>query len=243
MPAYDELMSKPKILLFEDERNIAETLLYALKTEGFDPSHVTTGEAGLKSLSNEDFQLVILDIGLPDMSGFDVCQRIRKFSAVPIFFLTARNSEIDKILGLEIGADDYITKPFSPREVTTRVKAIFRRIELTQSEGKKETRFSRGPFQVDAIKYQITLSGKLLELTRYEFGLLQILLKNPGRVYSRSQLMELVWDSPDMSLERTVDTHVKALRMKLREIDEREFLITHRGIGYSFSEDFNSESS
>lgn len=233
-------MAKPKILLFEDERNIAETLIYALKTEGFDPVHVTTGAEGLSRLSKEDFQLVILDIGLPDISGFEVCKRIRQFSSIPIFFLTARNSEIDKILGLEIGADDYITKPFSPREVTTRVKAIFRRIEHTQTEGKTETRFSRGPFQVDAVKFQITLNGKALELTRYEFGLLQTLLKAPGRVYSRAQLMEIVWDSPDMSLERTIDTHVKALRVKLREFDAREFIVTHRGIGYSFDEDFSS---
>lgn len=236
-----------KILLFEDERPIAETLVYALKTEGFEAVHVTTAGEGLRALeaAQGEFSLVILDVGLPDMNGFEVCKRIRTFSSVPIFFLTARNAEIDKIVGLEIGADDYITKPFSPREVTTRVKAIFRRIETSKAaSGPQEktsaspTRWMRGPFAVDEEKYQVQLSGESLELTRYEYGLLTALMRAPGRVYSRTQLMEKVWESPDMSLERTVDTHVKGLRMKLRERDPREFIVTHRGIGYSFTEEF-----
>jgi two-component system, OmpR family, catabolic regulation response regulator CreB len=232
-------MAQTKILVFEDERSIAETLLYALTTEGFQAKHVTTGEAGLKLFAEEPFDLIILDVGLPDLSGFEICKRIRQSSNVPIFFLTARSAEIDKIVGLEIGADDYITKPFSPREVTTRIKTIFRRIEASKPQAASGPKLSLGPFTVDAEKFQITLSGQLLELTRYEFGLLQVLLKAPGRVYSRAQLMELVWDTPDMSLERTIDTHVKALRMKLKALDPREFILTHRGIGYSFTEDFS----
>lgn len=225
-----------KILVFEDEQSIADALLYAFKTEGFQAVRASTAEEGLRWFAKEKFDLIVLDVGLPDASGFEVCKRIRKESQIPIFFLTARSEEVDKIVGLEIGADDYITKPFSPREVTARIKSLFRRLDSNQSE--VETKKQQGAFAIDEAKFQISYKGKKLELTRYEFGLLRTLLKHPGRVYSRAQLMEAVWQEPDMSLERTVDTHVKLLRSKLKEVEpEKDLVVTHRGIGYSLAED------
>jgi two-component system catabolic regulation response regulator CreB len=227
---------KPKILIIEDERNIAETLVYALETDGFQAIRVATGQEGLKLLKEKTFDLIILDVGLPDQNGFEVCKRIRKQSQIPIFFLTARSGEIDKVVGLEIGADDYITKPFSPREVTARIKSLFRRLDVNnRSQPSIKT---AGSFKIDESKYSISLKGKPLELTRYEYGLLKVLLRRPGQVYTRDQLMQEVWDEPEMALDRTIDTHIKSIRTKLREIDQSiDVIQTHRGIGYSVCED------
>lgn len=226
---------KPKILIFEDESNIAETLIYALETDGFQPTRVSNGCDGLALLEKESFNLIILDIGLPDQSGFEVCKKIRSLNQTPIFFLTARNSEIDKIVGLEIGADDYITKPFSPREVTARVKALFRRLQ--NSSNSSEKNHDQKIFKIDEEKYQITFKSHPLTLTKYEYGLLKTLLKRPGQVFTREQLMQSVWQTPEMSLDRTIDTHIKTLRLKLREVDENmDMIVTHRGIGYSIKE-------
>jgi two-component system catabolic regulation response regulator CreB len=170
---------------------------------------------------------VILDVGLPDMTGFDVCKQIRAISNVPILFLTARNHEIDRIVGLEIGADDYVTKPFSPREVVTRIKTILRRSEQIPTKQSSQ-------FVVDEIANRILYCGQYLDLTRYEFLLLKTLVKQPQRVYSRNQLMDLVWANAEDTLERTVDAHVKTLRAKLRKIDAASnAIVTHRGMGYS----------
>jgi two-component system, OmpR family, catabolic regulation response regulator CreB len=226
---------KPKILIFEDESNIAEALIYALETDGFQPTRVANGHDGLALLEKESFSLIILDIGLPDQSGFEVCKKIRSTSQIPLFFLTARNSEIDKIVGLEIGADDYITKPFSPREVTARVKSLFRRLQNNSSASLKD--HTPELFKIDEEKYQITFKSLPLTLTKYEYGLLKTLLKRPGQVFTREQLMQSVWQSPEMSLDRTIDTHVKTIRLKLREIDETlDLIVTHRGLGYSIKE-------
>ena len=225
---------KPKILLFEDETNIAETLIYALETDGFVATRVATGAEGLRLLGEKPFDLVILDVGLPDQTGFEVCKKIRKTSEVPIFFLTARSEEIDKIIGLEIGADDYITKPFSPREVTARVKSLFRRLN---SVGEQKSTKAIGPFAVDEAKVQISFKGSVLPLTRYEFGILNLLLRRPGQVFSREQIMQEVWDEPEMALDRTVDTHIKSLRTKLKAVaPEADVIITHRSLGYSLKE-------
>jgi two-component system catabolic regulation response regulator CreB len=227
---------KERILMFEDEPAIAENLLYALETEGFVARRVATAQEGLALLARETFDLVVLDVGLPDMSGFDVCKRIRATSAVPIFFLTARSEEVDRIVGLEIGGDDYIVKPFSPREVAARVKALFRRLS-TPVAGAAPTRRS-GPFEIDEPKRRILFRGQDLDLSRYEFGLLKALVERPGIVFSRAQLMEKVWEAPDMSLERTVDSHVKAIRAKIRRLDTgTEWIETHRGFGYSLAAD------
>lgn len=242
----DEL---PRILIVEDEPAIADTLIYALKTEGFEPEWCTTGRAGLAALAAKPFALVVLDVGLPDGSGFDVCKQIRARLAVPVLFLTARNSELDRVLGLELGGDDYLVKPFSPRELTARVKAILRRTNGTvvatsatpqaapPSDDKPPARSEAGEFVVDDERCAIRFRGVALELTRYEYRLLKLLAAKPGRVYSREQLMNAVWEDPGASLDRTVDAHIKMLRAKLRAVaPEADPIQTHRGLGYSLRE-------
>jgi two-component system catabolic regulation response regulator CreB len=234
-----------KILIIEDEPAIADTLLYALKTEGFEPNWCATCQAGLAALAAQPFALVVLDIGLPDGSGFEFCKTIRTRSDVPIIFLTARADEIDRVVGLEIGGDDYLVKPFSPRELTARVKAILRRTNghgltptasASQISGPK-SQIPTSAFVLDDARCQITYRGHLLDLTRYEFRLLKALLTQPGRVFSRDQLMTAAWEEPAASLDRTVDAHIKTLRAKLRAIDQTSDPIqTHRGLGYSLRE-------
>lgn len=233
-----------RILIVEDEPTIADTLVYALKTEGFAPEWRTTGQAALATLDAGGFALVVLDVGLPDGSGFDVCKAIRARSAVPIIFLTARNTELDRVLGLELGGDDYLTKPFSPRELTARVKAILRRTNgspsetpTVQSAVDKGAR-AAGGFVVDEERCTVAFRGVRLDLTRYEFRLLKTLVGKPGRVFSRDQLMAAAWEDPGASLDRTVDAHIKTLRTKLRTIaPEADPIQTHRGLGYSLRAD------
>lgn len=220
------------VLIVEDEPAIAETLIYAFKEMGIASTHKLLGSDALLELSRNTFDFVLLDVGLPDISGFDVCKRIREISQIPILFLTARNHEIDRIVGLEIGADDYVTKPFSPREVVTRVKTILRRTESNGNHVQANKKSAN--FQLDTLANRIHYHGQCLELTRYEFLLLKTLINQPQRVFSRHQLMDLVWVNAENTLERTVDAHIKTLRAKLREIDAAtEAIITHRGMGYS----------
>ena len=235
---------KKTVLIFEDEPAIAENLVYALETEGFAARRVATAAEGLVLLgTSAHFDLVILDVGLPDQSGFEVCKKIRAKSQVPIFFLTARSDEVDRVVGLEIGADDYIVKPFSPREVVARVKAVFRRLSPPNSAAPTSAATGapgaegKGPFTIEEQKARILFRGKDLELSRTEFGLLKALVESPGQVFSRSQLMEKVWETPDMSLERTIDSHIKSIRAKIRDLDsDAEWIQTHRGFGYSLAE-------
>ncbi len=219
-----------KILIIEDEPGIADNLLYALKTEQFDVHWDRLAEEGFKKLLDWSPDLVILDVGLPDTNGFELCKRIRKISQVPLIFLTARTEEVDRIVGLEIGGDDYVTKPFSPREVVARVKVILRR----SSGANNSVNILEHGFTVEEEKARISYEGTVLELTRYEYLLLKTLLSQPERVFSRAQLMDRVWTEPTGSFERSVDTHIKTLRSKLREVDENLNPIkTHRGLGYS----------
>lgn len=218
------------ILLVEDERSIAESVIYALKSEGFAVAWAQTGAEGLRVVKSGRPALVVLDIGLPDVNGFELCKQIRQASEVPIVFLTARAEEVDRIVGLELGADDYMAKPFSPRELTARIRAILRRLSPKPPAEPTET----GPFRHDAARYRIEYHGIALELSRYEYRLLKTLLDRPGVVFTREQLMDKVWEHPEHSLDRTVDTHIKTLRSKLRAIDPAGDVIrTHRGIGYS----------
>jgi two-component system catabolic regulation response regulator CreB len=217
------------ILIIEDEPAIADTLIYAFKEAGMATTHKVLGGDAMVQIKQQPFDFIILDVGLPDMTGFDVCKLIRAEANIPILFLTARNHEIDRIVGLEIGADDYVTKPFSPREVVARVKAILRRTELKQN-----TKHKNEQFMVDELANRIQYRGQLLELTRYEFLLLKTLIQQPQRVFSRNQLMDIVWVNAENTLERTVDAHIKTLRAKLRAVDtQTEAIITHRGMGYS----------
>jgi len=218
-----------KILCVEDESAIADTVVYALRTEGFEVEWLTLGEAAIQSLkARPDTALVILDVGLPDGSGFDVCKRIRGFSDVPIIFLTARNEEVDRIVGLEIGADDYVSKPFSPRELVARVKVILKRGRVAPPHQQD------GDFAIDRDRASIRFRDQALQLTRYEYLILAHLLSQPERVFSRQQIMDAVWQAPEHSLDRVVDTHIKSLRAKLREVDAgADPIRTHRGLGYS----------
>ena len=222
------------ILLVEDEPSIADNIVYALKTEGFTPTWCQTGRDALQRLATESFALVILDVGLPDMNGFDVCRQIRTISNIPVVFVTARKDEIDRVVGLEIGADDYVVKPFTPRELTARIRAILRR---TENNAPPAATSRAAVFAIDEERCEIRYHGAPLQLSRYEFRLLKVLIEKPGRVYSRDQLMELAWEEPDTALDRTVDAHIKTLRAKLRAIREDEDPIrTHRGLGYSLKE-------
>jgi two-component system catabolic regulation response regulator CreB len=224
---------KPKILIVEDERAIAENIQYALETEGFKTICISTGTPAISLLDKQSIDLIILDIGLPDVSGLELCKQIRKIHNLPIIFLTARSDEIDRVVGLEIGADDYVVKPFSPRELSARVKAVLRRARPPVSEV-----LPSEAFMIDESRHQILFFSTPVELSRYEFNILKILIHRPGRVYTRDQLMELAWDEPEASMDRTVDAHIKNIRAKLKVIKpEIEPIITHRGIGYALKED------
>lgn len=221
----------PTILLVEDEPAIAETVLYALRAEGFAAEHLLLGGSVLPRLAQGGIDLLILDVGLPDRSGFEVCRELRTRHALPVIFLTARSDEVDRVLGLELGGDDYLAKPFSPRELVARVRARLRRHDTGAP-------VRAGRFEVDAEAHRITLDGRPLALTRYEYALLAELLRRPGAILSRAQLLDRVWGDALESGERTVDTHVKTLRAKLREQDPAfDPIRTHRGLGYAIEVD------
>jgi two-component system catabolic regulation response regulator CreB len=225
----------PQILIVEDEVAIADALLFALTSEGFAAQRVALAGEALALLRGGGVDLVILDVGLPDMSGFEACKFLRQFSAVPVMFLTARAEEIDRVVGLEIGADDYVVKPFSPREVVARVRAILKRSLGPAVHMAGTARGNGEEFHVDEERMQIHFCDRLLKLTALEFRLLQLLVATPQRVHSREQLLAGVGMSPDAGYERNIDSHVKALRAKLREVaPEREPIQTHRGFGYSY---------
>ncbi|WP_447744915.1 two-component system response regulator CreB [Pseudomonas nicosulfuronedens] len=226
----------PHILIVEDEAAIADTLLYALQAEGFETTWLNLAGPALERLQRDVFDLVILDVGLPDISGFEACKRLRRFSEVPVIFLTARNAEIDRVVGLEIGADDYVVKPFSPREVAARVKAILKRTAPRELPAAAPA--GSGPFAVDEERFQIRYHGHSLALTRHEFRLLQTLLARPERVFSREQLLDALGVAADAGYERNVDSHIKSLRAKLRQVaPAAEPIQTHRGLGYSYAPD------
>ncbi|MBL8022203.1 MAG: two-component system response regulator CreB [Leptospirales bacterium] len=219
-----------RVLIVEDEPAIAEALVFALKTEGFEATHVTTATEA-KSLLSSPFELMILDVGLPDKNGFDFLREIRSKNKIPVLMLTARSEEVDRIVGLELGADDYVVKPFSPREVTARVRAILRRSQ--QPSGDKQN-----AFEVDEERTTIRYFGQALALSRYEYSILLLLIKRPGWVFSREKIMDMVWQEPEESFDRAVDTHIKNIRAKLKEVrPDLDPLQTRRGMGYSLKED------
>lgn len=224
----------PFVLLVEDEPSIADALIYVLQSEAFRVQHVGTGQAALDAMA-EVPDLVILDIGLPDMSGFDVCRQIRSDSEVPVLFLTARDAEIDQVLGLELGADDYVTKPFSPRAIVARVRAILRRAGA-KAETAPAPVDANAPFQHDTSAMTISIAGSALDLTAHEYKLLLHFSENPGRVFSREQLLMSVWPDPYAVTDRTVDAHVKTLRAKLKSAGQgcEDWIQTRRGLGYAF---------
>jgi two-component system, OmpR family, catabolic regulation response regulator CreB len=228
----------PKILIVEDEPSIAENIVYALEADGFSVAVATTGREALQKAVAEPWALVILDVGLPDMTGFEVCQSIRRTQALPILFLTARSSEVDRVVGLEIGGDDYVLKPFSPRELVARVRAILRRVS-SMPAASPGTACAAQPLSIDEVKCSVTYYGEVVAMTRYEYRLLKAFAAHPGRVFNREQLMEACSEEPDASMERTIDTHIKTLRSRLRGIrSDVDPIVTHRGLGYSLIEEW-----
>ncbi|MGH8416613.1 MAG: two-component system response regulator CreB [Pseudomonas sp.] len=224
----------PHILIVEDEAAIADTLVYALQGEGFTTSWLNLGLAAVEHQRKTPADLIILDIGLPDISGFETCRQLRRFTEVPVMFLSARDGEIDRVVGLEIGADDYVVKPFSPREVTARVRAILKRMAPRPDSPSA----GNGHFLIDVDRVLISYRGHVLNLTRHEFRLLQCLLEQPQRVFSREQLLDAVGVPSDAGYERSIDSHIKSVRAKLRLIAaDAEPIQTHRGLGYSYSPD------
>lgn len=225
------------VLVVEDEPPIAETLVYALQTEGFMPVWRTTAREALDVLEKDPVALVVLDVGLPDSSGFDLCRVIRSRWTVPVIFLTARSEEVDRIVGLEIGGDDYVPKPFSPRELTARVRAVLRRTSVPAG-ARQGVPAPPAVWEHDQARCRISYRGNPLELTRNEYRLLSVLLGSPGRVFSRDQLMTAAWEDPGAALDRTVDAHVKSLRAKLRAAaPDADPIVTRRGLGYSLQEE------
>lgn len=225
-----------RILLVEDEPSIADTLVYALKTECFEVRHALTGGDALSAHEAEPFDFVILDIGLPDMTGLDVCKRLRETSAVPILFLTARDGELDRVLGLEIGGDDYVTKPFSPREIVARVRAILRRSQGEAPSKVPPTTASDQPLAHDQTSMRILCQGEALDLTAHEYKLLLVFIKQPNRVYTRDQLLDHAWEDPGAVTDRTIDAHIKTIRAKLRAHSPgtEDLIQTRRGLGYAY---------
>jgi DNA-binding response OmpR family regulator len=220
-------MASGQILVVEDERNIASLVELYLTNEGFSVEIAEDGAKGLEMADRLRPSLIVLDVMLPGIDGIEVCRRLRAGSRVPIIMLTARDTEIDRVLGLELGADDYVTKPFSPRELVARVKAVLRRVEAPEEEGE---RLVLGPVGIDIARREARVADRLVELTPKEFDLLAFLVRNRGIVFTRDRLLERVWGYRQPVDSRTVDSHVRSLRAKLG--DEAEVVKTVRGVGY-----------
>jgi DNA-binding response OmpR family regulator len=222
----------PRVLLVDDERDILDPVRYALELEGFEVRGVTDGLTALEAARGEPYDVVVLDVLLPGMSGLDVCRALRSESDVPIVMLTARDAEVDRVLGLELGADDYVTKPFSTAELVSRIRAILRRRELDR-DAQSRTELRAGGVSIDLARHRVQVDGKVVELTPSEFRLLQLLAEEPERVFSRQQIMEHLWQTPYVGDTRACDAHISNLRRKI-ERDHRhpQRLVTVREVGY-----------
>ena len=221
-----------KVLVVEDDPRISDVLDYALKAEGYEVQKAQRGREAVELAERSAPALIVLDVGLPDIDGFEVCRSVRKFSDVPVIFLTSRSDEIDRVVGLEIGGDDYVVKPFSPRELLARIKAIRRRHDRAASApagtpSANELRY--GPITIDSEKFRVRCNGREIALTAQEFRLLELLVRHPGRVFTREQVLNRAWGDGGLVTDRTIDVHVKSLRKKFGKFD---FIETVRGIGY-----------
>lgn len=224
-----------KILLVDDEATIVEFVRINLEKAGFEVLAAGDGETALKLAASEQPDVIVLDIMLPGKDGFEVCRELRRTTAVPIIMLTARDDDIDKILGLELGADDYLTKPFNPRELVARIKAILRRVDRSNKNNTKV--ITRGRIQLDLDRHQVVAGGKPVELTPKEFELLELLMKNPGRVFSREVLLERLWGYDFFGDSKTIDVHIRRLREKVEEDPSSPtHILTVWGVGYRFRE-------
>ncbi len=227
-----------KVLIVDDEKNIVDILKFNLRKEGFETIEAYDGEEGLEMALNENPDLVILDVMLPKMDGFEVCRKVRQSSSVPILMLTAKEEEVDKVLGLELGADDYITKPFSTRELMARVKANLRRHAAGGSSGSSSNIIKCGSLEIDLDSYEVRRDGEVIELTLREFELVKFLAQHQGQVFSREALLEKVWGYEYYGDVRTVDVTVRRVREKIERKSNNgnyEFLLTKRGVGYYFN--------
>jgi DNA-binding response OmpR family regulator len=223
------------ILLVDDEDSIQKLLAYPLEREGYRVLQARDGEEALECFASERVDLVVLDIMLPKLDGLEVCKRLRAESEVPIIMLTARDDELDKVLGLELGADDYITKPFSIREFRSRVRALLRRAAVSRQVDEDGELISAEGLTIDLARRLVEVGGRRVQLTYVEFELLRILASHPGRVYSRRMLLEALWGGADYREPRTIDVHVRHLREKLeRDPGVPEYILTVRGVGYRF---------
>ena len=224
------------IMLVDDEESIQKLLTYPLQREGYTVVQARDGEEALRRFEERDIDLVVLDVMLPRVDGLEVCRRLRTSSAVPIIMLTARDDEVDKVLGLELGADDYITKPFSIREFRSRIRAVLRRATLiAEARDSEDGVIQTGELVIDPAKRSVTVAGRPVQVTYVEFEILHTLAMHPGRVYTRQALLESVWGDSAYREPRTVDVHIRHLREKI-EADPREpeFIFTVRGVGYRF---------
>ncbi len=226
-------VSQPRILLVDDEPDLRRMVRRYLQAEGFDVADAANGETALVALKNSLPDMILLDIGMPGMDGFAVLQEIRKTSEIPVIMLTARAEEIDRVMGLTIGADDYITKPFSPRELVARIRAVLRRGRFDRSETEDHLEFA--DLTIDPSGRQVTVDGANVGLSALEFDLLAALASAPGRVFTREQLLERVWGWDYFGADRVVDVHIGNLRKTLRDdASDPRFIATVRGVGYKF---------
>jgi two-component system response regulator RegX3 len=222
-----------RLLVIEDEVSISDPLAYMLEKEGFEVAVAATGPAGVEEFERSGADLVLLDMMLPGLSGTDVCKALRQVSNVPIIILTARDSEVDKVVGLELGADDYVTKPFSHRELLARIRAVLRR--RTEPEESTPSALEVGPVRMDVDRHRVTVGGAQVQLPLKEFELLELLLRNAGRVLTRQQIIDRVWGADYVGDTKTLDVHVKRLRAKLEpQPKSPKHLLTVRGLGYKF---------
>jgi two-component system OmpR family response regulator len=220
------------ILVVDDEARIREVVHYALKKEGFLVTAVESGPAALAAVDRGGIDLVVLDVMLPELDGLEICRTIRKGHRIPIVFLSARGEEVDRIIGLELGGDDYLTKPFSPRELIARVRAVFRRVEDKAPPAPARPSVLRHEgIQLDTERHEVRYEGRVVELTPTEFGVLGALLERPGVVLSRSQLMQRAYRYDNLITERTIDTHIRRIRAKFREVGADPIATVH-GVGY-----------
>ncbi|MDG4833614.1 response regulator transcription factor [Solwaraspora sp. WMMD1047] len=223
-----------RVLVVEDEESFSDALSYMLRKEGFEVSVAATGTSALTEFDRTGADIVLLDLMLPEMSGTEVCRQLRQRSHVPIIMVTARDSEIDKVVGLEIGADDYVTKPYSPRELVARIRAVLRR-QSPEAVDPGAPTLSAGPVRMDIERHVVTVDGAAVQLPLKEFELLELLLRNAGRVLTRGQLIDRVWGADYVGDTKTLDVHVKRLRSKVEpEPSAPRYIVTVRGLGYKF---------
>ena len=226
-----------KILVVEDEASFSDALSYLLGREGFDVSVADTGDGAIAEFDRHGADLILLDLMLPGLSGTEVCRQIRQRSNVPVIMLTAKDSEVDKVVGLELGADDYVTKPYSTRELVARIRAVLRRQGDDSTDSGSDGILTAGPVRLDVERHMVTVNNDAAQLPLKEFELLEFLIRNSGRVLTRSQLIDRVWGSDYFGDTKTLDVHIKRLRAKI-EVDPAEpvFIQTVRGLGYKFEE-------